>query len=271
MRSPDSNLYFPMLYPMGYWNAQSYGLTVEDVFLTAADGTKLHGWWVPGQEDAPTMLFFHANAGNITHRIDNLMRWQKRGLNTFILDYRGYGRSEGTPDEAGLYQDAEVAYAYVCETRGTDPKQTVLFGRSLGGAVAFYVASKLPVAGVIVESTFTSLSDLAALFFPGMDAHLLQGQYESLERAQHVTMPLLVVHGTRDDLVPVEQGKRLFAAHPGRIGKQKQLYLIEDAGHNDTYYVGGEKYFETLERFIRQVCSNSWKLASSSASEKTQI
>ncbi len=269
MRSPDSNLYFPMLYPMGYWNAQSYGLTVEDVFLTAADGTKLHGWWVPGQEDAPTMLFFHANAGNITHRIDNLMRWQKRGLNTFILDYRGYGRSEGTPDEAGLYQDAEAAYAYVCETRGVNPKQTVLFGRSLGGAVAFYIASKLPAAGVIVESTFTSLPDLAALFFPGMDANLLQGQYESLERAKHLTMPLLVVHGTRDDLVPVEQGKRLFTAHPGRIGKQKQLYLIEDAGHNDTYYVGGEEYFETLERFIHQACSNSWKLAPSSTLEKT--
>lgn len=269
MRSPDSNLYFPMLYPMGYWNAQSYGLTVEDVFLTAADGTKLHGWWVPGQEDAPTMLFFHANAGNITHRIDNLMRWQKRGLNTFILDYRGYGRSEGTPDEAGIYQDAEAAYAYVCETRGTDPKQTVLFGRSLGGAVAFYIASKLPAAGVIVESTFTSLPDLAALFFPGQDAQLFQGQYESIERVKHLTMPLLLVHGTRDDLVPVEQGKRLFAAHPGRIGKQKQLYLIEDAGHNDTYYVGGEKYFETLERFIRQVCSNPWKLASASTSEKT--
>ena len=267
MRSPDTNLYFPMLYPMGYWNTSSYGLTVEDVFLTAADGTKLHGWWVPGQEDAPTMLFFHANAGNITHRIDNLMRWQKRGLNIFILDYRGYGRSEGTPNETGLYQDAEAAYAYVCEARGIAPEQVVLFGRSLGGAIALYIASKLPGAGVIVESTFTCLRDLAAIFFPGIDANLFQGQYESLERIKNLTMPLLVVHGTRDDLVPVEQGKRLFAAHPGRIGKQKQLYLIEDAGHNDTYYVGGENYFETLERFIRQVCSNSWKLASSSTSD----
>jgi fermentation-respiration switch protein FrsA (DUF1100 family) len=269
MRSPDTNLYFPMLYPMGYWNARSYGLTVEDVFLTAADGTKLHGWWVPGQEDAPTMLFFHANAGNITHRIDNLLRWQKRGLNTFILDYRGYGRSEGTPHEAGLYQDAEAAYAYVCETRGIAPQQVVLFGRSLGGAIALYVASIQPAAGVIVESTFTSLQDLSALFFPGMDASLFQGQYESLSRTKNLTMPLLVVHGTRDDLVPVDQGKRLFEAHPGRIGKQKQLYLIEDAGHNDTYYVGGEKYFETLERFIRQVCSNQWKLTNIAPSGST--
>jgi fermentation-respiration switch protein FrsA (DUF1100 family) len=268
MRSPDTNLYFPMLYPMGYWNTSSYGLTVEDVFLTAADGTKLHGWWIQGQEDAPTMLFFHANAGNITHRIDNLLRWQKRGLNIFILDYRGYGRSEGSPHEAGIYQDAEAAYAYVCETRGIAPEQVVLFGRSLGGAVALYTASKFPGAGVIVESTFTCLQDLAAIFFPGVDAQLFQGQYESLERVKNLTIPLLVVHGTRDDLVPVEQGKKLFAAHSGRIGKQKQLYLIEDAGHNDTYYVGGEAYFETLERFIRRVCSNPWKLAPSSTSEK---
>ncbi len=227
------------------------GLAYEDVSLTAADGTKLHGWHVPG-ESRTTLLWLHGNAGNIGHRVYNIaMLVRNTGLGVFIIDYRGYGRSEGAPFEKGLYMDAEAAFEHLTTDLGLDPEEDiVIFGRSLGASVAAEMATRRRVRSVVLESGFTSVREMSGsrrtrlvsfLLLPMLDA-----RYDSLSKIGSALSPVMVIHGDRDDIVPFEMGERLYEAAP----EPKRFYRVRGASHNDTHMVGGDAYFEALREWV---------------------
>ena len=229
------------------------GLAFEDVSLTAADGTKLRGWHVPG-ESRTTLLWLHGNAGNISHRVDNIaMLVRNTGLGVFIIDYRGYGRSEGKPSEKGLYMDAEAAFEHMTSDLGLDPEEDiVLFGRSLGVGVAVEMATRHRVRSVVVESGFTSVREMSKSSGMGVLSILLlpliDARYDSLSKIESALSPVMVIHGDRDEMVPFEMAEKLFAA----ASEPKRFYPIPGASHNDTYVVGGEAYFEALRDFVAE-------------------
>ena len=225
------------------------GLDFEDVFFQAADGVKLHGWFVPGRTET-TLVWFHGNAGNIGHRVDNIAELHKRlGLNVFIFDYRGYGKSEGRASEKGTYLDAEAALKYLMSRADLAGHKLVLFGRSMGCAVAAEAATRNDAYALILESGFTSVGAMARRhypFLPGIGA-LVRTRYDTLAKLKQVGVPVMVLHGDRDDIVPLEMGRELFeAAKP-----PKRFYLIPGAGHNDTYVVGGTAYYDALASFLQ--------------------
>ena len=227
------------------------GLEFEDVFFSTADGVKLHGWYVPAESDV-TLLWFHGNAGNLANRLEHmLLSHVILGVNIFIFDYRGYGLSEGAASESGTYVDGEAAVKYLRDERGIDTEEhLVLYGHSLGGAVAVEVAMRNPSRGLIVESTFTSIKDMAKSLYPylpsGVVTSLLQSEYDSLSKIAGARAPVMVIHGDEDTTVPLAEGKRLYEA----ARQPKRFHTVEGAAHNDVYAIGGEGYFEAIRRFI---------------------
>lgn len=229
------------------WKVRT-GLNLEDVWFQAADGTKLFGWYVEGPANYPMILWCHGNAGNVINRLDNLVRLVRSGLSVFIFDYRGYGRSHGSPSEEGLYQDAIGAYDYLTRIRMIRPDRIVIFGRSLGAAVAGELAAQKPVAGLVLESSFPSIEAVAKYHYGGLPVHWLLGaEFRLIERLPQLSLPKLFIHGSQDDIIPLELGKRIFdAALP-----PKSLYVIPGADHNNTYIVGGIEYFSRFTDFAR--------------------
>ena len=229
----------------------SVGLAYEDVYLTASDGTRIHGWHIPGRSNV-TLLWFHGNAGNISHRRDNiLMLHQRLGVSVFVIDYRGYGLSEGKPSEKGIYMDAEAAFDYLVSDLGLDAERNVvLLGRSLGAGVAVEMGTRHRVRGVILESGFTSIREMAdisgSLLPIPLVLTLFEARYDSIFKIGRVESPVMILHGDRDKPVPYWMAEKLYAA----ANEPKTLYPIRGAGHNDTVYVGGEAYFEALGDFI---------------------
>ena len=227
-----------------------YGLRFEEVRFPAGDGTLLHGWLMPpageATEPPPHVLFLHGNAGNISHRLDQARGLLLQGLAVLLFDYRGYGRSRGRPSEAGLYQDAAGAHRFLVQDAGVDPRRIFPLGRSLGGAAAADLALRRPMGGVIIESSFTSLRDMARSLVPFLPRGLASNRFDVLTRIRGLGIPALFVHGERDELVPVAMGRRLYEAHPG----PKDWYGLPRAGHNDTHIIGGSAYFQRLAAFI---------------------
>ena len=225
-------------------------LPLQEVWFEAADGTRLFGWYVESSGGPATLLWCHGNAGNIINRLENLVELYKHGFSVFLFDYRGYGRSQGRPTEEGLYQDAMAAYAYLSESRRVAPERLVIFGRSLGGAVAAEVASQRPPAGLVLESVFPSVEALAKHHYFGLPVHWLLGaRFTLVDRLPRIAAPILVIHGDRDEIVPLELGQQVFDAARG----PKAFYLVQGAGHNDLYQVGGAPYFQRLKRFAEEV------------------
>ncbi|MGD2176000.1 MAG: alpha/beta hydrolase, partial [Candidatus Brocadiaceae bacterium] len=199
--------------------------------------------------ERPVVLWCHGNAGNITHRAENLDLLARRGLAALLFDYRGYGQSQGRPCEDGLYADGEAAWRYLTGERGVAPGRIVCFGRSLGAAVALRVATLHRVAGLIVEGAFESAPAMARSMFPLIPVWpLMRNNFDNLGRIGDLDVPVLVVHGEEDGVVPVSQGKAVFAA----ASEPKKLYVVQGADHNDTYAVGGAAYFEQIESFCRE-------------------
>jgi fermentation-respiration switch protein FrsA (DUF1100 family) len=228
-----------------------YSLDYEDIRITTPDGVRIHGWFVPALEPVGMILFAHGNAGNISHRLDNVARLVRSGLSVLIFDYRGYGLSDGRLSEQGMYMDAGAAFELALERAREAGLKVVIFGRSLGGVAAVQLAAEHPRAGgakgVILESTFTNLSDMARLHFPlPLAGKAVRGRMDSLSRIGRVSSPLLFFHGDRDDLVPRELGRSLFRAAP----EPKEFVTIQGAGHNDTYPLAGEWYFEKIRSFV---------------------
>jgi fermentation-respiration switch protein FrsA (DUF1100 family) len=242
-------VFYPVRYPGGYWYPERYGLSLEDCWFLTSDGRRLHGWFMADDDAVATMLWCHGNAGNISDRLDNLARLSAVAINVFIFDYRGYGRSEGAPSEDGVYADAVAAYDYLLTREDVDAGALVLFGRSLGGAVAVDLATKRACAGLILESTFTHAHDMArTMFGPVPVQWLLRSNFDSLQKIAQVKVPLLMIHGTADTVVPYKLGKKLFSA----ANQPKAFYEIAGADHNDTYLVAGSAYFDTLAAFLQR-------------------
>lgn len=223
-------------------------LDYEEIHFDTEDGVRLHGWIFPLEGKSPIILFCHGNAGNISHRLDNVRLLLDHGLQVFIFDYRGYGKSTGTPSETGLYTDGLAAYDYLVVERGVVPDQIVLFGRSIGAAVAIDMALKKRAGGLIIESAFTSTRDMAksmALF--RLISYFLPPHYNMLAKISRVDVPKLIVHAERDEIVPFSMGQRLFEA----AKTPKYFYPLKRAGHNDTYGEGGEEYFQIIAAFAK--------------------
>jgi hypothetical protein len=177
------------------------------------------------------------------------MFYSRLAVNVLAVDYRGYGKSEGSPDETGVYRDADAAYDYLIRERHIQPKNIVVFGHSLGGAVAIDLASRRECGGLIVQSSFTSAKDMARrMFLIPLFEYLFKSQFDSLAKIRQVRAPILIVHGTRDEVVPFSMGQRLFAAAP----EPRFLFPVEDAGHNNLVEVGGDRLLDHLKSFLEQ-------------------
>jgi hypothetical protein len=222
------------------------GLAYEEVYLTTTDGVAIHGWFVPAKDQKGVLLYFHGNGGNISHRIEALRQFNRLGLTTLIIDYRGYGKSGGETSEEGTYLDAEAAWAELVSRRNIKPEQIILLGRSLGGAIAAHLATRISPRSIILESTFTSIPDRGSEIYPYFPVRLLSRfHYDTLRRIPSIGRPLLVVHSTDDEIVPFNHGQRLFDA----ALEPKELLVIS-GGHNDAFVVSAERYERGLSEFL---------------------
>jgi len=221
------------------------GLAFEEVRFPTDDGEILHGWHVPAPGPL-TILFFHGNGGNISHRLDSIRIFHELGCTVFIFDYRGYGRSTGRPSEQGTYQDGLAAWRHLTTERGVAPGRIVLFGRSLGGAVAGWLAARSHPAGLILESTPVSVAELGAVHYPWLPVRwLVRHRYETLASLPQVHCPVLIVHSPDDEIVPFSHGERLFAAAP-----RPKAFLRLEGDHNQGFLLTGAAYQEGLGRFL---------------------
>jgi fermentation-respiration switch protein FrsA (DUF1100 family) len=222
------------------------GIVLEDAHFTAADGTKLHGWYAPREKPTAVVLFCHGNAGNVTHRIHVIRALHDRvGAAVLVFDYRGYGRSEGKPDEPGVLADARAARAWLAERAGVPPERIVLMGESLGGAVAVDLAAD-GARALILESTFSSMPDVAAYHYPWAPVRMLmKTQFDSATKIRGYRGPLFQSHGDCDSIVPLRFAKRLFDA----ANEPKRFLLIEGGDHNDMRPL---EYYDKLRTFLEE-------------------
>lgn len=248
-------IYFPSRLPQEIPVPSFTHGVAEEVRLRTEDGVAIHAWHVraaePTKPEPPVLLYFHGNAGNVLDRRDHVDDFAARGLDVFIVSYRGYGKSEGTPSEAGLYRDADAAYEHLVRAQSVSPWRIIAYGQSLGSAVAVELATRREVGGVIIESGFTSLPELGRRVYPFVPRFVfawLEHRLDSLGKISRVRAPVLVIHGDRDEIVPVDMGRRLFEAAPG----PKEWYAVHGATHNDTPWVGGSLYYSRIADFARR-------------------
>ncbi len=228
------------------------GLLFEDVSIEVTDAENIHGWFVPAVPDSgasgssKTILFFHGNGGNISHRLETISFLAEMKADLLIIDYRGYGRSDGSPSEDGMYADAEAAYRWLTESKGVLPADIILFGRSLGGAVAINLASRFKCGGLIVESSFTSIPDMGRLVYPFLPVSwLARYQFDSISGIRGIQCPVLVTHSPDDDMIPFRMGKALFENAP-----EPKQFVPLTGGHNDLGYLDNPFYREAVGRLI---------------------
>ncbi len=249
-----------------------FNLKYEEVWLPVATKSgrveRIHGWWIPSSREQQTpgakgkvLLYLHGNGINIGANVAHANRFHQLGFSVLLIDYRGYGLSEGSfPTEASVYEDAAVAWNYLVQQRQISPDRIFIYGHSLGGAVAIDLAVKHPeAAGLIVESSFTSIREMVDLqkiysFFP-IDL-ILQHRFESIQKVRSLQMPVIFFHGTLDPLIPSQMSEKLFAAAP----EPKQLILIPGARHNNVAEFAGDKYLQAVRQFIERVEGDRAKL-----------
>ncbi len=240
-------VYFPNIPSRAIGSSpDTIGLAYEPVEIITEDGIKLDAWYVPAQEPRGVVLFFHGNAGNISHRLDSLRIFNELKLDTLIFDYRGYGRSEGRVSEQGTYRDADAAWRYLTVERGIPAAEIVLFGRSLGAAIAAYVASRHRPGALILESGFVSVPELAAILYPWLPARqLARIGYPTGEYLKTASCPVLIVHSRDDEIIPFKQGRQLF-----ELASEPKHFLELLGGHNDGFLVSGRRYLDGFENFL---------------------
>lgn len=249
-------IYRPMRWPEGEWLLLPESGEAENVrevsFLSGR--FRLYAWhfFADSAKMSPSprgvLLWLHGNAGNITHRYVLAQRLcRELGLDVLVFDYRGYGKSEGRPSENGIYADAEAAWGYLRENCEWTEKKIWLFGKSLGGAPAAYLAERYQPSGLILQSTFTSIPDMVPHTLPLVPRFLIRSRMETLARVKKITCPKLIIHGQRDEVIPYEMGERLFTA----AAKPKIWLGIDAAGHNDLEFIAETRYYSTLRQFIK--------------------
>jgi hypothetical protein len=243
----NSLLYFPSR--TFYATPADAGLKHEEIAFDAEDGPRLHGWWIPAQRRPPLahVLLAHGNAGNIGDRVVHARLLADAGLDVLLFDYRGYGRSEGSPDEAGTYRDARAAREALLRQEGIDKERVVYLGESVGGAVALALAVEAAPLGLVLQSAFTSIRDMGRLHYPFIPKALVPDAYPNLRRIAQLRSPLLVIHGDRDDIVPMAHGRALFEAAP----RPKRVEIVRGAGHNDLLEAMGASYGTTIAEWAR--------------------
>ncbi len=223
------------------------GMIYQSVKFAAEDGVQLDGWFLPVEQPRGVLLFFHGNAGNISHRFESLQIFHDLGLSSFIFDYRGYGRSEGKPSEQGTYRDAEAAWRYLTDERSIPKQSIVFFGRSLGASIAAHLAMKQPPRVLILESAFTSAPDVGARTYPFLPVRWLSRfQYNTKEYLKSVPAPVLIVHSRQDEIIRFEHGRTLFAS-----ANEPKRFLEIRGGHNDGFLVSGETYINGIDTFLK--------------------
>jgi uncharacterized protein len=249
VRTFESRMIFFPNYPGrldGNWHPRD--LNVEDVWLTAADGVKLHAWWIPDVNARFTVLAFHGNASNIANRAPTYEFLHESHVNILALEYRGYGRSEGQPSEAGIYRDAEAAYEYVVNAKGIDHRTVVSFGQSLGTAVATHLATRRQVGGVVLEAPFPSASRVARKvfwFLPGL--HLLTyGQFDTRTWLKEIHAPVLVIHCSQDLVIPFEFGREVFE----QALPPKNFLQVNGYCHEESSIIAPIQYHKALQEFL---------------------
>lgn len=244
-------LYLPTT-PGREWAATpaQIGLDYEELRIRTADGVELSAWLVPAEPDRGLLLFFHGNAGNISHRLESVEIFHRLDLSVLIIDYRGYGRSEGRPSEDGTYRDAAAAWRYSVEELGRPPREIVIFGRSLGAAVAAHLADDTlqPPAALILESAFTSAPDMAQRVYPFLPARwLTRFGYRTRDYVAGVDSPVLVIHSEDDEIAPFDLGQEVFAAAP-----EPKRFLTLGGSHNTGFLESGADYVRGIDSFLRE-------------------
>ena len=238
------SIYFPM--KIIETTPSTLDLKFEDIYVTTDNNIKLNGWFVPGSDRADTILFFHGNGGNISHRIEKISMLHKLGLNVFIIDYRGYGKSQGRPSEKGLYMDAEAAYTYLIE-KGIKPDKIILYGESLGAAVAVDLALKKGVKALITENAFTSVKDMTKIIYPFLPAFILESRYDSTVKLRDIDVPKLIIHSSDDEIVPFRLGRKFFEA----AAEPKEFLKIRGS-HNTAFLDSEDSYVGGIGRFVEK-------------------
>ncbi len=224
----------------------SSGLQHETVILNTADGIKIYGWWIPAEHERGVILFCHGNGGNISHNIDNLVIFYKLNMSVFIFDYRGFGFSEGRTTESGTYLDSEAAWNYLVKTRSISPDRIVIFGRSLGGAVAARLASRHSGCALIIESSFTSIQDLVKDYVQWLpEIFLPELQFETMQSLQKCPSSILIIHSPEDETVPFKHGLKLYETATG----PKQFLQIRGP-HNSGFLDSLPIYEKGLNDFL---------------------
>lgn len=243
-----SLIYFPEIDRELATTPQQAGLPYEDVKLVTADGVTLHGWLVPaGDPPRGTVLFFHGNAGNISHRLDSLRMFHRLGYRTLIFDYRGYGNSTGETTEQGTYRDATAAWDYLTQTRKIPASSIVLFGESLGGSIAAWLASRHTPAALVISSGFTSVPDLAADIYPWLPVRwLARFSYDTRAYLRATTVPVFIAHSPDDEIIPIRHGRALFEA-----AEQPKRFLELQGGHNEGFIFVRETWMQALGEFLQ--------------------
>jgi hypothetical protein len=258
LRLFESNLiYFPgnqrVLIPPPSW----LGLPVERVEIPTEDGVKLVGWVIPTQSDSSSLwlLICHGNAGNLSefNRPHHYAGLRQLGLSLLAFDYRGYGESDGVPSEQGLYRDVDAAYRFLRETRGVPADRIVIFGHSLGSAVAIDLASRHPAAGLIVEGALTSATDRGRELYPYIPIRwIARSRFSSIDKVSGITVPKLFLHAAGDDVIPPAHGRRLFEAAP-----QPKTFVDLHGGHGDAFDVDSAQYFGSIAKFLQHLAARS--------------
>ncbi|EME26448.1 hydrolase [Galdieria sulphuraria] len=261
----ENLLYHPSIPTRRYEeNPNDYLMAYRDIFLETEDGIRIHGWLVLQSDSrkAPTFLYFHGNAGNISHRLSDVQHFYSRvACNVLMVSYRGYGDSEGRPSEKGIQRDAAAAFRFIRSCELIDPRQLFVFGRSIGGAVAISLAQRFQreIKGVVVENTFTSIDDMIDYVLPALRwcKFLNRNKWNSAASVSSLTCPILFLSGLRDELVPPKLMQQLYDLATHSV--YRQMVTFPDGTHNDTWFRGGSAYYDAIAAFVHKALSISDK------------
>ncbi len=224
------------------------GLSYEDLYIDTDDGVRLNAWFIPSQNSRYTLLFCHGNGGNIGHRVEKIEILNKLGLSIFIFDYRGSGKSTGSPSEKGLYKDAEAAYNYLVSEMKIAPDNIILYGESLGGVVAIDLASKRKPKALITESSFTSTKDVARELYPYFPVFLISAKFDCISKIKETNIPKLIIHSKNDDIIPFSHSLKLL-----KESHEPKKHLVLMGDHNSCFIDSMDLYKSGISDFLKDL------------------
>lgn len=226
----------------------SIGLVYEDVELRTNNNTKLHAWYIPKKDAKTTLLFLHGNGKNISYRLDLIQILNSLGMNVLIVDYRGYGKSEGISTEKNTYDDARIAWKYLLENKNTKPEDIIIFGRSLGGAIAANLGSEVNPKGMILDSTLSSTKEFASDVYPFIPQSMIDFSYGASKYLKDINSPLLVLHSMDDEIIPYKHGRKVFQS-----ANEPKRFVTLQGSHNESFLVSRELYIKSIQRFLEAI------------------